>query len=66
MAFDVLVDGDEGYLHQVGPLLRERFLARGFLLRPLGNTVYILPPYCIDRTQLSSIYDVLFELLDEL
>ena len=66
VAVDVLVDGDEGYLHQIGPLLRERFLARGFLLRPLGNTVYILPPYCIDRTQLSSIYDVLFELLDEL
>jgi len=66
VAVDVLVDGNEGYLHQVGPLLRERFLARGFLLRPLGNTLYILPPYCIDRTQLSSIYDVLFELLDEL
>jgi adenosylmethionine-8-amino-7-oxononanoate aminotransferase len=66
VAVDVLVDGDEGYLHQVGTLLRERFLARGFLLRPLGNTVYILPPYCIDRAQLSSVYDVLFELLDEL
>ena len=65
-AVDVLVGGDEGYLHRVGPLLREQFLARGFLLRPLGNTVYILPPYCMDRTQLTSVYDTLLELLGEL
>jgi adenosylmethionine-8-amino-7-oxononanoate aminotransferase len=66
VAVDVRVDGDEGYLHRIGPLLRERFLARGFLLRPLGNTIYVLPPYCIDRSQLRSIYDALFELVDEL
>lgn len=62
-ALDVLVEGDEGYLHQIGPVLRERFLARGFLLRPLGNTVYVLPPYCIEREQLRSIYDCLLEIL---
>ena len=66
VAVDVRVDGEEGYLHRIGPLLRERFLARGFLLRPLGNTIYVLPPYCIDRSQLRSIYDALFELVDEL
>lgn len=65
-AVDVLVEGDEGYLHRVGPLLRERFLARGFLLRPLGNTVYVLPPYCFERCQLASVYDALLELVDEL
>jgi adenosylmethionine-8-amino-7-oxononanoate aminotransferase len=65
-AVDVLVEGDEGYLHQVGPQLRARFLARGFLLRPLGNTVYVLPPYCIERSQLTSVYDCLLELVDEL
>ena len=29
VAADVIVEGEEGYLHEVGPLLRERFLARG-------------------------------------
>ena len=53
VAADVIVEGEEGYLHEVGPLLRERFLARGFLLRPLGNSVYVLPPYCIERPQAS-------------
>ena len=34
VAADVIAEGEEGYLHEVGPLLREQFLARGFLLRP--------------------------------
>ena len=66
VAADVIVEGEEGYLHEVGPLLREQFLARGFLLRPLGNSVYVLPPYCIERLQLASIYDCFCELIDSL
>ena len=66
VAADVIVEGEEGYLHEVGPLLREQFLARGFLLRPLGNSVYVLPPYCIERLQLASIYDCFCELIDAL
>ena len=66
VAADVIAEGEEGYLHEVGPLLRERFLARGFLLRPLGNSVYVLPPYCIERPQLASIYDCFCELIDAL
>ena len=49
---------------EIGPLLKERFLARGFLLRPLGNSVYVLPPYCIERQQLAAIYDCFYELID--
>ena len=37
VAADVIVEGEERYLHEVGPLLRERFLAQGFLLRPAGQ-----------------------------
>ncbi|MDE2736579.1 MAG: adenosylmethionine--8-amino-7-oxononanoate transaminase [Gemmatimonadota bacterium] len=66
VAADVIAEGEEGYLHEVGPLLREQFLARGFLLRPLGNSVYVLPPYCIERPQLASIYDCFCELIDAL
>ncbi len=60
VAADVVAEGE------VGPLLRERFLARGFMLRPLGNSVYVLPPYCIERPQLASIYDCFCELIDAL
>ncbi|MGO4919348.1 adenosylmethionine--8-amino-7-oxononanoate transaminase [Maribacter spongiicola] len=40
------------------------FLERGVLLRPLGNTVYTLPPYVITDAQLQKIYDAITEALD--
>lgn len=42
------------------------FMARGVCLRPLGRTVYILPPYVIENEQLQHIYSCIVELLDEL
>ncbi len=47
---------DEGYLADVGPRLMEQFLSRGILLRPLGNTIYIMPPYCVTSDELDSVY----------
>ncbi|MBO9454790.1 adenosylmethionine--8-amino-7-oxononanoate transaminase [Paracoccus sp. R12_1] len=45
-AMDLQV-GDAGYLAETGPRMRAHFLENGVLLRPLGNTVYVLPPYCV-------------------
>jgi adenosylmethionine-8-amino-7-oxononanoate aminotransferase len=39
-----------GYLDQIGPRLAAEFLQRGLLLRPLGNVVYFMPPYCISES----------------
>jgi adenosylmethionine---8-amino-7-oxononanoate aminotransferase len=36
-----------GYMDGTGPKLAAEFLKRDLLLRPLGNVVYFLPPYCI-------------------
>ena len=49
---------DAGYLSDVGPALRRFALERGVLLRPLGNTVYVLPPYCSTDDDLARAYDV--------
>ena len=58
--------GDGGYLDQMGPRLSARFLARGLLLRPLGNIVYFMPPYAITDQEaawaLEQIPDVLSHL----
>ncbi|SHJ48032.1 adenosylmethionine--8-amino-7-oxononanoate transaminase [Maribacter aquivivus] len=40
------------------------FLERGVLLRPLGNTIYTLPPYIITDVQLQKIYEAITEALD--
>jgi len=50
---------DEGYLASVGPQLNAEFLARGVLLRPLGNTIYVMPPYCITSGELDLVYSAI-------
>ena len=57
-ALDVKVS-DPGYLAGLGPQLMAHFLARNILLRPLGNTIYVLPPYCITAAELGMIYDAI-------
>jgi adenosylmethionine-8-amino-7-oxononanoate aminotransferase len=50
---------DAGYLSDVGLALRRFALERGVFLRPLGNTVYVLPPYCATDDDLGRVYDVI-------
>jgi adenosylmethionine-8-amino-7-oxononanoate aminotransferase len=56
-----LVVADGGYLSAIGPALKRRALEAGVLLRPLGDTVYLLPPYCTTERDLASAYDVIAE-----
>lgn len=58
--------GDAGYLAGVGPKLYDFFLQRGVLLRPLGNTIYVMPPYCIADAELDLIYDAIRAAADAL
>ncbi len=55
------VDPYGDYLSALGPLLNRFFRARGLLLRPMGNTVYVMPPYCIDDEDLDRIYGAIAE-----
>jgi len=52
---------DAGYLAGIAPKLMEFFLSRGLLLRPLGNTVYIMPPYCTTPSELDVVYAAIEE-----
>jgi len=54
---------DPGYLSALRPKLYEFYLRRGVLLRPLGNVVYVLPPYSITSAELNFVYDVIEESL---
>ncbi len=54
-----LKTSDAGYLAQIGARLQEFFRASGVLLRPLGNTIYVLPPYCVTSEDLTVIYDTI-------
>jgi adenosylmethionine-8-amino-7-oxononanoate aminotransferase len=43
--------------------LKQRCLEEGMLLRPLGGTVYLLPPYCITPDELESVYDRIIRII---
>ena len=51
----------EGYLADIGPRLLAFFRERNLLLRPLGDTVYVMPPYCIGENDLDAIYEAVGE-----
>ena len=59
-AFEVRASSS-GYLSDVGPRLLAFFREHDVLLRPLGNTIYVMPPYCIDETDLDTIYSAMEE-----
>ncbi|CAN1723772.1 Adenosylmethionine-8-amino-7-oxononanoate aminotransferase [Hyphomicrobium sp. 1Nfss2.1] len=59
-ALDLKVS-DAGYLASVGLRLMQHFLDRGVLLRPLGNTIYVMPPYCITPDELDLVYAAIAE-----
>jgi adenosylmethionine-8-amino-7-oxononanoate aminotransferase len=50
---------DTGYLASAGPTLRAHFLDHGILLRPLGNTIYVMPPYCTGAADLGLVYEAI-------
>jgi adenosylmethionine---8-amino-7-oxononanoate aminotransferase len=61
-----LLAGDAGYLSALRPKLYAFFLERGVLLRPLGNVVYVLPPYVIEPEELHRVWDVVVEAVQTL
>ncbi|WP_375402970.1 adenosylmethionine--8-amino-7-oxononanoate transaminase [uncultured Sphingomonas sp.] len=51
--------GGRGYLSDLAPRLLAFFAARDVLLRPLGDTVYVMPPYCISDAELGRVYQAI-------
>lgn len=64
IAMDVDVT-DAGYLSDLAPRMKAGFLQRDILLRPLGNTIYLMPPYCMTQDQLDRILTAIDEVLTE-
>jgi adenosylmethionine-8-amino-7-oxononanoate aminotransferase len=64
LAMDVKSEAPTNYFNSLSDTLTAAFLKRGVLLRPLGNTLYIMPPYCITRDELQIVYSVIEEVLD--
>jgi adenosylmethionine---8-amino-7-oxononanoate aminotransferase len=62
-ALDIIAS-DAGYMADIGPHLYQSFRQRGLLVRPLGNTIYIMPPYCSGASELDLVYEAIVEIAD--
>jgi len=63
LAFELNAGRDE-YVNAIGPKLTQEALTAGIYLRPLGNTVYFMPPYCITEKEMDQVYSFLVHCLD--
>ncbi len=66
LAFDIITNETTGYLNSKAEPLAEFFIKRNIILRPLGNVLYVLPPYCITKEELSNVYDAIRQLINGL
>lgn len=65
LAFDLVAGGEASYFSNIRDMTYNFLLERGILMRPLGNVLYFLPPYCTTNEQLVYAYSAVRELLSE-
>jgi adenosylmethionine---8-amino-7-oxononanoate aminotransferase len=64
MAFEIKTKGETSYFNESRNALYYFFLERDILLRPLGNVIYILPPYIISDQELDKVYGAIEDMLE--
>jgi adenosylmethionine-8-amino-7-oxononanoate aminotransferase len=62
-AMDVITSDQPGYLNQVSLTIRKQAIEYGVLLRPLGNVLYLMPPYCITDEELAMVYQAIADIV---
>jgi adenosylmethionine-8-amino-7-oxononanoate aminotransferase len=66
VALEIETGTTTGYLNNIRDKAYRYFIDRKIILRPLGNIIYILPPYCISNNDLEEVYTAIRSFLDTL
>lgn len=66
LALELKSDEQTGYLNEVGEKVAAFFHERGVIMRPLGNVIYTIPPYCTTSQQLKQIFSAIEEFINSL
>jgi adenosylmethionine-8-amino-7-oxononanoate aminotransferase len=66
LAMEWETGSNTSYFSNLRDRLYTYFLEAGIILRPLGNIIYILPPYCITNDELTYIYRKIEDALNEI
>lgn len=65
IAFEVCTDQSDNYLNNVSEYFTPFCMKQGVYLRSMGNTIYIMPPYCITNKELKKVYSVIVRFLEK-
>jgi adenosylmethionine---8-amino-7-oxononanoate aminotransferase len=63
-ALEIQTESAASYYGSLRNKLYDFFIENGVILRPVGNIVYILPPYVITDEQLQKVYEVVEKALE--
>ncbi|MDN3709917.1 adenosylmethionine--8-amino-7-oxononanoate transaminase [Myroides ceti] len=66
LAWEIKNDKQTSYFNEIGKISYNEFLKRGIIMRPLGNVMYLVPPYCITSEELDLVYKNILEVMDYL
>jgi adenosylmethionine-8-amino-7-oxononanoate aminotransferase len=65
LAFELNTERDTSYFNEARHHLYPYFIEKGLLVRPLGNVIYLIPPYTISDKELDYTYSTIHAFLDE-
>ena len=57
-------EGEESYFSNIKEVLIDFFLQKNVFIRPLGNVLYMMPPYCISDESLAKVHNLFFEAIN--
>ncbi len=57
IAIEIKTAAQTSYTNTIRETIVAFFMEKRILIRPLGNVIYVLPPYCISAADLHYIYD---------
>ena len=65
-ALEIKTENQESYYGNLRNKLYKFFIENGIILRPIGNIVYVLPPYIITEIQLKKVYQAIEDALNKI
>ena len=66
LAIEIQTAEGTSYFNTIRDVAYQFFIEKGIIIRPLGNVIYLLPPYCISEEDLGYIYGCIEEFLEEI
>jgi adenosylmethionine---8-amino-7-oxononanoate aminotransferase len=66
LALEISTAGQSSYFSEIRDVLYRKAIEKGVLLRPLGNVLYVLPPYVISQSELEKVYSTIEQILNEI